>query len=123
MSTKQDFLDTIHEEDNRFKIEELFQWIETEFPTLSFKIAWNQPIYTHHDTFIIGFSVAKKHIAISPELKGIQIFLKDIEDAGYTHGSNLFRIKWNEEIKYSLLHDIIVYNIKDKAKCTSFWRK
>ncbi|QCB29216.1 hypothetical protein [Corynebacterium endometrii] len=26
-------------------------------------IAWNQPMFTHHDTFIIGFSHAKKHMA------------------------------------------------------------
>lgn len=123
MNSLKDYLDTIHEEAYRLKLEEILQWIEINFPTLNFKIAWNQPMYTHHETFIIGFSVAKQHIAISPEVKGIQMFLEDIEEAGYTHGSNLFRIKWNEEIKYSLLKDIINYNMEDKAECTSFWRK
>lgn len=123
MKTLKEYLDTIHEESYRLKLEEILQWIETNYPSLNFKIAWNQPMYTHHETFIIAFSVAKKHIAVSPEIKGIQMFLEDIEKAGYTHGSNLFRIKWNDEIDYPLLDRIIKFNIEDKADCTSFWRK
>lgn len=30
-------------------------------------IAWNQPMFTHHGTYIIGFSAASKHIATPPD--------------------------------------------------------
>ncbi|MCQ4950818.1 hypothetical protein NE646_14380, partial [Bittarella massiliensis] len=42
------------------------------FPDLTPKIAWNQPMFTDHGTFIIGFSAAKAHLAVAPERAGIQ---------------------------------------------------
>jgi uncharacterized protein YdhG (YjbR/CyaY superfamily) len=31
------------------------------------EIKWNQPMFSDHGTFIIGFSIAKEHIAVAPE--------------------------------------------------------
>lgn len=54
-------------------------------PNLIPKIAWNQPMFTDHDTFIIGFSVAKHHLAVAPEKAGIIHFSDEIVQAGYDH--------------------------------------
>ncbi len=33
------------------------------------------------------------------------------------------RIKWDMDVDYQLLKDIIDYNIEDKKDCQTFWRK
>ena len=46
-------------------------------------------MFTDHDTFIIGFSVAKHHLAVAPEQAGIHHFVDEIEQAGYDHTKEL----------------------------------
>ncbi|MFS0654849.1 iron chaperone [Bacillus sp. 179-C3.3 HS] len=105
------------------RTKEILQWIEDTFPQLETRIAWNQPMFTDHGTFIIGFSVAKHHISVAPEAKGINHFSTDIVQAGYDHGKNMFRMKESLTIDYPLLKKIIEFNIEDKADCLTFWRK
>ena len=38
-----------------------------KFPQLKEENKWNQPMFNDHGTFIIGFSIAKGHIAVAPE--------------------------------------------------------
>ncbi|MGG5357755.1 MULTISPECIES: iron chaperone [unclassified Enterococcus] len=123
MATFQEYLDTIEEPAHKEKLTEVLQWVEEEFPELGTRIAWNQPMFTHHETFIIGFSTAKKHFAVAPEHAGIVKFAEKIEAAGYTYTNQLFRIQWNQPVNYALLKEIIAFNITDKAEYTTFWRK
>ena len=104
------------------KIKELMDWISTTYPNLEKAIKWNQPMWLDHQTFIIGFSTASKHIAISPEPYVIQLFLKDIEAAGYNATSNLFRITWKDEFNFDLLKKLIDFQIEDKKEFKGFWR-
>lgn len=60
---------------------------------------------------------------MAPESAVIRLFQKDIEEAGYTHTQELFRIKWADTVAYDLLKKIIAYNIEDKKGMTTFWRK
>ncbi len=110
---------TLHAE----RMKEVLERIKKEFPMLKPVIKWNQPMFTHHDTYIIGFSVAKNHFAINPEGTGMVMFADEIDKAGYTKGAYVFRIKWSDEVNYDLLKKMISFNIEDKAECTSFWRK
>lgn len=80
-------------------------------------------MFTDHGTFIIGFSVAKKHMAVAPESAAIAYAKSDIEKAGYDYTKQLIRIPWDQPVKYSLLEKIIDFNISDKANCTTFWRQ
>lgn len=123
MNTIEEFLQAIKEPSHHDRFLSILHWIAEKFPELELKIAWNQPMFTHHETFIIGFSIAKAHMAIAPEVKGIQAFTTQIKGAGYAHGSNLFRIKWTDSINFDLLENMIQYNIDDKQHCTTFWRK
>lgn len=104
-------------------MEEVFSWIAKEFPDLMPVIKWNQPMYTDHDTYIIGFSVAKHHMALSPERAGIIHFSDEIVQAGYDHTKELVRIKWDQPVDTSLLEKMIAFNMIDKADCSTFWRK
>jgi uncharacterized protein YdhG (YjbR/CyaY superfamily) len=79
-------------------------------------------MFTDHGTFIIGFSIAKAHIAVAPEAIVIKHFEKEIEEAGYSRSKGLFRIKWNDRVDYDLLRKMIAYNIENKKDMMKFWR-
>ena len=117
------YLSHIEDFRHKEKIEEILSWIMNKYPQLIPKIAWNQPMFTNHGTFIIGFSMSKKHIAITPEIIGIKQFVNEIKASGYEHSTMIFRIKWDDSIDYVLLKNMIDFNLKDKANCTTFWRK
>lgn len=104
------------------KLTQLFDWIDQTYPQLVKVIKWNQPMYTHHETFIIGFSVSKKHMAISPEPYLMELFKNEIELAGYSSTSNLFRIKWDQEVDLGLMKKLIDFQIVDKKEFKGFWR-
>lgn len=123
METFEKYLSTIKNEDYRSRMREVLEWINNRFPDMQPKIAWNQPMFTDHGTFIIGFSASKQHFSVAPEQKGIEMFSSEIKKSGYSYSSNIFRIRWDEPVNYSLLEQIIRYNRTDKADCSSFWRK
>ncbi|MEK4660970.1 iron chaperone [Priestia sp. FSL H7-0729] len=123
METFAEFIARIDNPEHQARTEEVLNWITEKFPNLKQKIAWNQPMFTDHDTFIIGFSVSKQHLAVAPEKAGINRFSEEITQAGYDHTKELVRMKWKQEIDYSLLERMIEFNIADKAECSTFWRK
>ena len=118
-----EYLARIDNPQHRARMEEVLEWVTKRFPNLLPKIAWNQPMFTDHDTFIIGFSVAKQHMAVAPERAGINHFSDEIVQAGYDHTKELIRIRWDSPVDLSLLEKIIEFNILDKAECSTFWRK
>jgi len=121
METFEDYLATVPPE-HVPRFQEVFAWIEEQFPTLQRRIAWKQPMYTDHGTFIIGFSSAKKHMSVSPEVVGMKKFHDTLVTAGYQPTSNLFRIPWDKPVNWELLKEIIAFNIQDKADYDKFWR-
>jgi uncharacterized protein YdhG (YjbR/CyaY superfamily) len=116
------FLDSIDESDKRERMEGILKYIKENFPQLKEEIKWNQPMFSDHETFIIGFSVAKGHIAVAPEAVVISLFEKEIEEARYSHTQELFRIKWTDKVDFDLLHKMVAYNIENKKNMTNFWR-
>lgn len=117
------YLEDILEPSQRERTEEVLNWIQQTYPQLKPRIAWNQPMFTDHGTFIIGFSISKLHLACTPELAGIVHFSEDIKKAGFDHTMMLMKFPWNKTIDYELLGKMIDYNIADKADCQTFWRK
>ncbi|MBU5594119.1 iron chaperone [Amphibacillus sp. MSJ-3] len=118
-----EFLTAIDHPDHRERTREVLKWVRETFPKLDAQIKWNQPMFIDHGTYIIGFSVAKQHLAVAPELVTINQFTEKIKQAGYSQTKQLFRIKWNQAVDYELLKEIIQFNIDDKVDDTSFWRK
>ncbi|WP_208317140.1 iron chaperone [Canibacter zhoujuaniae] len=101
---------------------EILQWIHREFPNLKARIAWNQPMFTDHDTYIIGLSFASKHLSVSPEQAGIAYCEESLKKLKLSYTPNLFRIPWGAEPPYDLLRSVIEFNIEDKKSVTGFWR-
>ncbi len=122
METFQDYIDTIDDIAHRKQFEEVIDWIDLNYPDLSKVIKWNAPMYTMDDTFILGIDSAKRHMSISPEGKTIGIYKDEIEEAGYSFTSGLYRIKYSETVDYNLLKKMIDYNIEDKKGYQKFWR-
>ncbi|MEN3090651.1 MAG: DUF1801 domain-containing protein [Staphylococcus pseudoxylosus] len=122
MNEFKDFLESIDHASHKEKMEAIFNWISETFPNLETTVKWNQPMYTDHGTFIIGFSKSKAHFSVAPESKVLAEFTQKIKAAGYSQTNNLFRIKWDQDIDYALLKEIIQYNVDDKADCATFWR-
>ncbi|MCM3363859.1 iron chaperone [Niallia sp. Sow4_A1] len=118
-----EYLERIANPAHRARTKEVLEWVTNNFPSLVTRIAWNQPMFTDHDTYIIGFSVAKHHLAVAPERAGIIQFSDAIVQAGYDHTKQLVRIKWESPVDFSLLEKMIEFNITDKADCMTFWRK
>lgn len=118
-----DYLARIDNPQHRARMEEVLGWVTKAFPNLMPKIGWNQPMFTDHGTFIIGFSVAKQHLAVAPEKAGIIRFSDAIAQSGYDHTNELVRIRWDSPVDFSLLEKMIAFNIQDKAEYSSFWRK
>ncbi|MBC8078813.1 MAG: iron chaperone [Gorillibacterium sp.] len=117
-----EYLAKIDNPQHRERAEEVLAWVSEKFPSLMPKIAWNQPMFTDHGTFIIGFSIANHHLAVAPEVAGINHFSDEIKQAGYDHTTQLVRIKWDRPVDFSLLALMIEFNILDKASCSTFWR-
>jgi uncharacterized protein YdhG (YjbR/CyaY superfamily) len=117
-----EYLTHIDNPQHKARTEEVLAWVSKKFPNLMPKIAWNQPMFTDHGTFIIGFSIAKHHLAVGPERAGINQFSDEIVQAGYDHNKELVRIQWKSPVDFSLLEKMIEFNIMDKADCSTFWR-
>ena len=123
MKVFSDYLDRLDNDQHRARTKEVLDWVINKFPNLEARIAWNQPMFTHQGTFIIGFSVSGRHLAVSPERAGMIRFTDEISKAGYSQSKMLFRIRWEEPVNYDLLEQIILFNCTDKADCKTFWRK
>ncbi len=125
METLDDFLETIDKEAHREKLKNVLQTILENYPELTMEIKCNQPmlLYKDNGSFILGFSKAKPHFAISPEKYTLDTFADDIKAAGYQMTKMFLKIKWTDEVNYDLLYRIIDFNIKDKKDSSSFWRR
>ncbi|MBN2853314.1 MAG: iron chaperone [Clostridia bacterium] len=122
MKVFEEYLNRIDNLEQRAGVEQVLSHMANRFPVLETRIAWNQPMFTDHGTFIIGFSVSKNHLAIAPEREGIIRFSDEIIQAGYDHTKELIRISWNKPVDFTLLERIIEFNILEKKDCKTFWR-
>jgi len=118
-----DFLSAIPNSINRAKTEEVLFWLSHKYNQLTPEFKWNQPMFTHHGTFIIAFSIASKHLSIAPERAGILHFEEEFKEKGYDYSKMFLRFPFNKPFDFDLLSKIIEFNLIDKENCTSFWRK
>lgn len=118
-----EYLNQMTHEEHREKFADVLEWVNTQFPELEKRIAWNQPLFTHHGTFIIGFAYTKKHIAVNPEGTGIRHFATVFDERGLGYSKMTVRFPWNQPIDFDLLTQLIEFNIKDKKETKTFWRQ
>ena len=122
ISTLDEYLKTIPNDDNRARMVEVLNWVAKRYPELELRIAWNQPMFTHHGTYIIGFSAASKHMAMAPEHATMIRFEPVMRKRGTDFGKMFARQPWNKPFDYDLLDAFIQHQLADKRDVTSFWR-
>ncbi|MDO4913441.1 MAG: DUF1801 domain-containing protein [Bifidobacteriaceae bacterium] len=103
-------------------VNNILQWVHEEYPDLEPVIKWNQPMYLLNGTFIIGFSVASKHMSIAPEGEITDRFRQELEETGMEPTKKFCRFFYNKEPRLDILKLLIDTNIREKQNCTSFWR-
>ncbi|MDU5962353.1 hypothetical protein HMPREF3157_03845 [Dermabacter sp. HMSC06F07] len=117
-----EFLKTVPEGPKRDRMVEVLDWVTATYPELERRIAWNTPMFTHHGTFIVGFSAAKMHMSVSPEKATMDHFEEYMEKRGTDRTAMLARQPWSKPFDYELLTEFIDYQIESKKNVTSFWR-
>ena len=122
ISTLDEYLATIPNDDNRARMVDVLNWVAERYPELELRIAWNQPMFTHHGTYIIGFSAASKHMAMAPERATMIRFEPVMRERGTDYGTMLARQPWNKPFDYELLDAFIQHQLTNKRDVTSFWR-
>src|SRR5690606_41318917 len=101
---------------HRERMEEVFRWRTNNYPNLKPDIKWKHPMSTDHGTFIIGFSVSNKHMAVAPEAAAITDTEDDIVKAGYDYTRNIIRIPWGRPVAYPLLAEIMRVNLRTQGR-------
>lgn len=107
ITTLDEFLATIPDDDNRARMVDVLVWVGLTYPELELRIAWNQPMFTHHGTYIIGFSAASKHMTMAPERTTMIRFEQVMRERGTDFGTMLARQPWNKPFDYELLDAFI----------------
>ena len=122
ISTLDEYLETIPNDDNRARMVDVLVWVGLTYPELELRIAWNQPMFTHHGTYIIGFSAASKHMAMAPERATMIRFEPVMRERGTDFGKMFARQPWDKPFDYELLDAFIQHQLAEKQDVTSFWR-
>ena len=122
ISPLDEYLVTIPDDDNRERMVDVLVWVGLTYPELELRIEWNQPMFTHHGTYIIGFSAASKHMTMAPERATMIRFEQVMRERGTDFSTMLARQPWNRPFDYELLDAFIQHQLAEKQDITSFWR-
>ena len=122
ITTLGEYLETIPNDDNRARMVDVLVWVGLTYPELKLRIAWNQPMFTHHGTYIIGFSAASRHMAVAPERATMIRFEPVMRERGTDFSKMFARQPWNKPFDYELLDAFIQHQLAEKQDITSFWR-
>ncbi len=122
ISPLDEYLETIPDDDNRERMVDVLVWVGLTYPELELRIEWNQPMFTHHGTYIIGFSAASKHMTMAPERATMIRFEQVMRERGTDFSTMLARQPWNRPFDYELLNAFIQHQLAEKQDITSFWR-
>ena len=122
ISTLDEYLATIPDDNNRERMVDVVVWVGLTYPELELRIAWNQAMFIHHGTYIIGFSAASKHMAVAPERATMIRFEPVMRERGTDFGKKVAHQPWDKPFDYELLDAFIQYQLAEKQDITSFWR-
>ena len=122
MEAFQRYLARIPDASQRARIRDILAWVHQQFPRLTAQLCWNQPVFTSRGTFIVGFGRSRQGWSVFPERQAVFRFHAELLQAGLPHTWEQICIPWEAAVNFQLLHDIIRFNLTDKAGCRTFWR-
>ena len=118
IKTLDEYLVTIPDDDNQARMVDVLVWVGLTYPALELRIAWNQPMFTHHGTYIVGFSAASKHMATAPERATMIRFEPIMRERGTDFGTML--ACQPRRFAYELPDALITHQLHDKHDCSPF---
>lgn len=71
-------------------------------------------MFTHHGTYIIGFSLASKHMAMNPKRATMIRFEPIMRERGTDFGKMFARQPWNKPFDFQLLDAFIQHQLAEK---------
>ena len=105
-------------DDDRARMVDVLVRVGLTYPELELRIAWNQPMFTHHGTYIIGFSASSKHMAMAPERATMIRFEQVMHERGTDFGKMFAGQPWNKPFDYELL-DAFIQSTSSQRSRTS----
>ncbi|MFD0704476.1 iron chaperone [Alloscardovia venturai] len=105
----------------REHLREALEWICTNHPELDTRIAWNQPMFTHHGTFIVGFSAASKHLCFTGEQVVQEKLRSTFTERGYRCTKKLVNLPIDKPLPFDLLEESIQLQMTLKKNVTAYW--
>lgn len=74
MQVFEEYVSNISHPELKQRMQDILQWISDTFPQLEPRIAWNQPMFTDHGTFIIDLASQNTTFLLRQKEKGLITF-------------------------------------------------
>lgn len=116
------YFDQVTDVEARKRVKDLYQQLVNLDPELYILYAWNNPMIKYKESFNCGITVAKAHFTLAFDSVALEFFRERIIDAGYGLNLKTFKIKYNQEIDFALLEDMVLFSMELRKDAKGFWK-
>lgn len=116
------YFEKVEDLNNRNLVSKLYEDLVGLDENLNILYAWNNPMIKYKETFICGVTVAKAHFTLAFEAEALDFFRERIIENGYGMNLKTFKIKYNQEIDFELLSQMVLFSIELKKDAKGFWK-
>ncbi|WOO88868.1 YdeI/OmpD-associated family protein [Mollicutes bacterium LVI A0078] len=116
------YFEKVEDLNNRNLVAKLYDDLVGLDENLNILYAWNNPMIKYKETFICGVTVAKAHFTLAFEAEALDFFRERIIENGYGMNLKTFKIKYNQEIDFELLSQMVLFSIELKKDAKGFWK-
>ncbi|WP_160138100.1 iron chaperone [Chryseobacterium sp. c4a] len=95
------------------KLIELRVFINSQVPHLEEYIGYQMPAFRYKGKPLVYFAGYKRHIGFYPGAGGIKNFEKDFEKRNYKFSKGAVQFPLDEENPLDLVHEILLFRIKE----------
>lgn len=115
------YFDKIENDDDRVKVTNLYNELLKINENLAPIYAWNNPMIKYNEAFNCGISIAKSHFTVAFDVEALEFFKERISENGYKLNAKTFTIKYNQDIDFNLLKDMVLFSIELRKDAKGFW--
>lgn len=116
------YFEKVENTNDRELVSSLYENLVTIDQNLNILYAWNNPMIKYKETFICGVSVAKAHFTLAFEAEALEFFRERIIENNYGLNLKTFKIKYNQEVDFKLLKEMVLFSIELKKDAKGFWK-
>lgn len=116
------YFDQVENIESRGKVVDLYNQLVAIDPDLSTLYAWNSPMIKYKESFNCGITVAKAHFTIAFDPEALEFFKERIIANGYGLNLKTFKIKYDQQIDFELLREMVLFSIALRQDATGFWK-